>query len=76
MANFAWALEQLQSHKAVKRAFWDFLDRSSAYLKEVTFKGFAPCLVQYNTFPDGTVDKYPGAVIDYEDMIAGDWELA
>jgi hypothetical protein len=76
MANFAWALQQLQSGKAVRRYDWQFLDKSSAYIKEVSFKGFKPCLVQYNKFSDGAMDKYPGAILDYDELIAGDWELA
>jgi len=76
MANFAWALEQLQSGSAVRRTGWQFLDKSTAHIKEVQFKGFNPCLVQYNTFADGVVDKYPGITLDYDELIAGDWELA
>jgi hypothetical protein len=75
MANFAWALNQLQTGNSVRRNHWKYNDKSASHLMEVTFNGFAPCLVQYNTFPDGSTDKYPGALLDYEDMVAGDWEI-
>lgn len=73
--NFSQALSELQSGNKVTRPCWSDFDQK-VWLKEITFNGFAPTLVQYNYhIHSGNIDKYPGAVMDYDDMTAVDWEI-
>lgn len=73
--NLASALAELKAGNKVFRPDWN-TDDQKIWLKEVTFNGFEPTLVQYNYFPSTDhTDKYPGAALDYDDMCAVDWEV-
>lgn len=73
--NFASALAELKAGNKIYRPCW-WANDQLVWIKEVTFNGFEPTLVQYNYSIDtDNTDKYPGAMIDYDDMCAVDWKV-
>lgn len=72
--QFGTALAELKAGNAVGRELWNDY-QEVVYLKEIKFNGFAPTLVQYHKYSSGNVLKYPGALVDYDDMCADDWEI-
>lgn len=75
MLNFAQALVALQEGSKISRSIWrDAWEH--VWLKQVTFNGYEPCLVQYNQDRDTmAIRRFPGALMDYDDITANDWEV-
>ena len=65
--GFAVALEYLKADFAIRRAVW----HEGAFIRVITFNGYNPVVVLY----EDNNARTPGEWIQWEDMIATDWEL-
>lgn len=70
--TFGMALAALREGKKVRLPHWT----EGTYLKEITFNGFAPSLVEYCYDSEtGEHTGYPGAEIDYSSLCSNEWEV-
>lgn len=70
--TFGMALAALREGKKVRLPHWSV----GNYLKEITFNGFEPSLVEYAY--DSTTGEHrgwPGAEIDYSSLCSNEWEV-
>lgn len=72
MMPFYLVLLALQQGFPARRVIWD----EDVYIKQVTFNGFEPTLVAYQSDDvTGAAVRFPGTTLQWDDIIADDWEL-